>query len=153
MFVTNRASTLTNRAITLLLGGCMLILSACDSSEDAGQCDVPFDIEEVVEGDGAEAVLGKSVSVHYEGFFCETEAADLKGAKFDSSVDRGVPFQFVVGAREVIQGWDEGIPGMKVGGRRTLTIPPEKAYGESGQGDTIPPNATLIFEVELVDVR
>jgi len=143
----------TNRAITMLLGGFMLILSACDSSEDAGECNLAFDIEEVVEGDGAEAVVGKTASVHYEGFLCDAEAADNRGIKFDSSVDRGTPFDFIVGAGQVIRGWDEGIPGMKVGGRRVLTIPPEKAYGDRGSGETIPPNATLIFEVELMEVR
>ncbi len=137
----------------MLLGGFMLILSACDSSEDAGECNLAFDIEEVVEGDGAEAVVGKTASVHYEGFLCDAEAADNRGIKFDSSVDRGTPFDFIVGAGQVIRGWDEGIPGMKVGGRRVLTIPPEKAYGDRGSGETIPPNATLIFEVELMEVR
>jgi len=144
-----------NKTLTLLLSGTLLVLSGCDSNEDAEaqQCDLAFDIEEVSIGDGAEAVIGKSAVVHYEGFLCDLSATDNKGAKFDSSVDRGVPFDFVVGAGQVIQGWDEGIPGMKVGGRRVLTIPPEKAYGDRGSGETIPPNATLIFEVELMEVR
>jgi len=129
------------------------MLAACDSNNNAGQCDLSFNIEDVVVGDSPEATLGKTAFVHYEGFLCEQEAADYKGAKFDSSIDRGVPIDFVVGAGEVIEGWDEGILGMKVGGRRVLTIPPEKAYGDSGAGDSIPPNATLIFEVELVEVR
>jgi len=144
----------TNRALTLLLAGTLLVLSGCDSSEDAqGQCDMAFEIEDITVGNGAQAVIGKTASVHYEGFLCDAESADNRGVKFDSSVDRGTPFDFIVGAGQVIRGWDEGIPGMKVGGRRVLTIPPEKAYGDRGSGETIPPNATLIFEVELMEVR
>ena len=150
-----------NNALVLLLSGTLLMLSACDSNDDADdqgqgdldQCDIAFEIKDVSVGDGTEAVLGKSAVVHYEGFLCDASAADNKGTKFDSSVDRGVPFDFIVGAGRVIQGWDEGVPGMKVGGHRVLTIPPEKAYGTQGIQDVIPPNATLIFEIDLVDVR
>lgn len=143
----------TSKAFALVLCGGLFMIGACDSNDNAGQCDLSFSIEDIVVGDGTEATLGKTASVHYEGFLCDEEAADYKGAKFDSSVDRGTPYDFVVGAGEVIQGWDEGILGMKVGGRRILTIPPEKGYGSVGSGDAIPPNATLIFEVELDDVR
>ena len=101
-------------------------------------------------GDGATATPGNKVSVHYTGWLYNNAA---KGAKFDSSVDRGQPFQFTLGARQVIAGWDEGVAGMKVGGKRTLTIPPELGYGARGAGGVIPPNATLIFDVELLGVQ
>ena len=99
-------------------------------------------------GDGIEAVAGKNVSVHYTGWLNEK---GTKGAKFDSSVDRGQPFEFALGAGQVIAGWDQGFAGMKVGGKRILTIPPEMGYG-AGQVGPIPPNSTLIFEVELLGV-
>ena len=101
-------------------------------------------------GDGATAKAGNKVSVHYTGWLSDNGA---KGKKFDSSVDRGQPFQFTLGAKQVIAGWDEGVAGMKVGGKRTLNIPPELGYGARGAGGTIPPNATLIFDVELVQVQ
>jgi peptidylprolyl isomerase len=101
-------------------------------------------------GDGATATPGNKVSVHYTGWLYNNAA---KGAKFDSSVDRGQPFQFTLGARQVIAGWDEGVAGMKVGGKRTLIIPPELGYGARGAGGVIPPNATLMFDVELVGVQ
>src|SRR5271166_2122904 len=101
-------------------------------------------------GDGATATSGNKVSVHYTGWLSKDGA---KGKKFDSSVDRGQPFQFTLGAHQVIAGWDEGVAGMKVGGARTLTIPPELGYGARGAGGAIPPNATLIFDVELLQVQ
>jgi FKBP-type peptidyl-prolyl cis-trans isomerase len=101
-------------------------------------------------GDGATATPGNKVSVHYTGWLYNNGA---KGAKFDSSVDRGQPFQFTLGAHQVIAGWDEGIAGMKVGGKRTLIIPPELGYGARGAGGVIPPNATLMFDVELLGVQ
>ena len=104
-------------------------------------------------GGGAEATSGRRVVVHYTGWLYEPSAADKKGAKFDSSRDRNEPFEFSLGAGEVIRGWDEGVKGMKVGGKRVLTIPPEMGYGARGAGGVIPPNATLLFEVELLDVR
>ena len=103
-------------------------------------------IEDLVVGTGAEAVSGKEVTVHYTGTLTD-------GKKFDSSVDQGQPFKFTLGAGQVIAGWDQGFAGMKVGGKRKLTIPPELGYGSRGAGATIPPNATLIFEVELLDVK
>src|SRR5512140_1842527 len=96
---------------------------------------------EVVEGTGAEARAGR-VSVHYTGWLHDPAAADGHGRKFDSSRDRGSPFEFVLGAGQVIQGWDQGVAGMKVGGQRTLVIPPELGYGARGAGGVIPPNAT-----------
>ena len=102
-------------------------------------------------GDGATARAGNKVSVHYTGWLSNNGA---KGKKFDSSVDRGLPFQFTLGAHQVIAGWDEGVAGMKVGGARTLIIPPELGYGARGAGGgAIPPNATLIFDVELLQVQ
>jgi peptidylprolyl isomerase len=101
-------------------------------------------------GDGAAAKAGNKVSVHYTGWLSDNGA---KGKKFDSSVDRGQPFQFTLGQHQVIAGWDEGVAGMKVGGKRTLTIPPELGYGARGAGGVIPPNATLIFDVELLQVQ
>jgi len=101
-------------------------------------------------GDGAAATSGNKVSVHYTGWLYNNGA---KGAKFDSSVDRGQPFQFTLGAHQVIAGWDEGVAGMKVGGKRTLIIPPELGYGARGAGGVIPPNATLMFDVELLGVQ
>jgi len=103
-------------------------------------------------GTGAEAVAGKTVTVHYTGWLFDAAAPDNKGRKFDSSRDRGDPFRFGLGAGQVIQGWDEGVAGMKVGGQRTLVIPPEKGYGARGAGGVIPPNATLVFDVELLAV-
>ena len=103
-------------------------------------------------GTGAEAAAGAYVQVHYTGWLFDEGAADKKGAKFDSSKDRGDPFAFDLGAGSVIKGWDEGVQGMKVGGARTLIIPAALGYGARGAGGVIPPNATLIFEVELLAV-
>jgi FKBP-type peptidyl-prolyl cis-trans isomerase len=104
-------------------------------------------------GTGAEAVFGRPVTVHYTGWLFDESKPDQKGRKFDSSRDRNDPFEFRLGGGEVIRGWDEGVSGMKVGGKRTLTIPPEYGYGARGAGGVIPPNATLIFDVELLGVR
>ena len=107
---------------------------------------------DVVQGSGKEAT-GGDVVVHYTGWLYEESAADKKGRKFDSSRDRNEPFSFNLGAGEVISGWDQGVAGMKVGGQRTLTIPPQMGYGARGAGGVIPPNATLVFDVELLDVK
>ena len=104
-------------------------------------------------GSGALAEAGKFVLVHYTGWLRDESAADHKDRKFDSSRDRGQPFGFHLGAGEVIAGWDQGVAGMRVGGQRTLTIPPELGYGARGAGGVIPPNATLVFDVELLEVR
>ncbi len=102
-------------------------------------------------GDLAES--GKNVVVHYTGWLFDEAAADNKGKKFDSSRDRGDPFRFALGAGQVIRGWDLGVAGMKVGGQRTLVIAPEHGYGSRGAGGVIPPNATLVFDVELLGVE
>ena len=107
---------------------------------------------DTVVGSGAEAGPGR-VTVHYTGWLHDPAKSDGHGKKFDSSVDRGQPFDFQLGAGQVIRGWDEGVAGMKVGGKRTLIIPPGLAYGTMGAGDAIPPGATLIFEVELLAVK
>ena len=101
-------------------------------------------------GTGATPKAGQICVMHYTGWLYQNGA---KGAKFDSSVDRGQPFEFPIGTGRVIKGWDEGVAAMKVGGKRTLIIPPDLGYGARGAGNVIPPNATLIFEVELLDVK
>ncbi len=103
-------------------------------------------VEDIVVGNGATATAGQTVVVHYTGWL-------TNGQKFDSSVDRNDPFDFKLGMGRVIPGWDQGVAGMQVGGKRKLTIPPQLAYGERGAGGVIPPNATLVFEVELLAVR
>ncbi len=105
----------------------------------------PFSIEDIVVGTGRMAKVGDNVTVHYSGWL-------TSGSKFDSSLDRGVPFTFKIGAHQVIKGWDRGVPGMKVGGKRRLTIPPDMGYGSRGMGP-IPANSTLIFDIELLAVR
>ena len=105
--------------------------------------------EDTVPGTGASAVAGQQVSVHYTGWLYND---GVKGAKFDSSKDRNEPFEFGLGQGMVIKGWDEGVQGMAVGGHRTLVIPPALGYGARGAGGVIPPNATLMFEVELLGV-
>jgi FKBP-type peptidyl-prolyl cis-trans isomerase FkpA len=108
--------------------------------------------EDTVPGTGDEAAIGQRVKVHYTGWLYDPTADKERGKKFDSSKDRGQPFSFGLGRGEVIRGWDEGVQGMKVGGTRVLTIPAEMGYGARGAGGVIPPNATLVFEVELLGV-
>ena len=104
-------------------------------------------------GSGAEAAAGNSVSVHYTGWLYDPENEDGRGAKFDSSVDRGQPFGFALGEGRVIAGWDEGVAGMLIGEKRELIIPSDLAYGSRGAGGVIPPDATLLFEVELLAIE
>jgi FKBP-type peptidyl-prolyl cis-trans isomerase FkpA len=106
--------------------------------------------EDTTVGQGEEARAGRTVRVHYTGWLQDTNSANGRGAKFDSSKDRNDPFEFKLGAGHVIKGWDEGVQGMKEGGTRVLTIPPQLGYGARGAGGVIPPNATLVFEVELL---
>lgn len=106
--------------------------------------------EDTTPGDGGEAKAGQTCFMHYTGWLWEKDA---KGRKFDSSLDRGQPFSFKLGVGQVIKGWDEGVQGLKVGGKRTLLIPPALGYGARGAGGVIPPNATLLFEVQLLELR
>ena len=108
---------------------------------------------DVQTGEGEVAAAGDEVSVHYTGWLHEQGAPDRRGAKFDSSLDRGQPFVFKLGAGRVIRGWDDGVAGMRVGGKRELHIPADLGYGAKGAGGVIPPGASLVFEVELLDVR
>ena len=103
-------------------------------------------VEDLLEGEGAVAAAGQQVVVHYPGWLTD-------GRKFDSSHDRAEPFDFALGRGHVIRGWDEGVAGMKVGGKRRLTIPPHLGYGARGAGGVIPPNAVLVYEVELLEIR
>ena len=114
--------------------------------EGGGEAVSDLIIGDIVVGEGAEVKEGDTVSVHYTGTL-------TNGTKFDSSLDRGQPFEFTVGEGQVIAGWDQGLVGMKVGGKRKLTIPPELGYGDRGAGDSIPPNSTLIFEIELLEIK
>lgn len=107
-------------------------------------------ITDTVEGTGASPKTGQICVMHYTGWLYKD---GQQGAKFDSSVDRGQPFEFQIGVRQVIGGWDEGVASMKVGGKRTLIIPPDLGYGARGAGGVIPPNATLMFDVELLDIK
>jgi FKBP-type peptidyl-prolyl cis-trans isomerase FkpA len=145
-----------NRAIALV--AIALSAAACSGSSESESAEGRSNVAELIKqddavGSGNEAAAGRAVTVHYTGWLYNESAADKKGTKFDSSRDRNEPFEFNLGAGEVIPGWDEGVAGMKVGGRRTLTIPPNKGYGARGAGGVIPPNATLIFDVELLNVR
>ena len=138
--------------ITVVLIG---IIGCSDSSTSttAGSDVAKLVITDVTMGSGDEAIAGMNVSVHYTGWLYDKSAVDNKGKKFDSSRDRGQPFEFPLGAGRVIKGWDQGVAGMKVGGQRSLIIPPGLGYGSRGAGDLIPPNAALVFDVELLNVR
>lgn len=145
--------SLASTCFALALGALPLAGLAFASTGNAGGSEGDWrktasglEIQELTVGSGAEAKPGNTVSVHYTGWL-------LDGSKFDSSVDRGKPFTFHLGAGEVIAGWDEGVAGMKVGGKRKLRIPAQLGYGARGAGGVIPPNATLLFEVELLEVR
>lgn len=129
-------------------------LVACSTpppAQASGQVDKLTVIDQKV-GTGAEAKAGMDVLVQYTGWLYDEHAKDKHGAKFDSSYDHGAPFNFTLGAGRVIDGWDQGVAGMKVGGKRTLLIPAALGYGARGAGADIPPNASLVFDVELVDV-
>jgi len=136
-----------------------LLLAACGSKEQAPKSTTPvpppaeLQKVDIVKGTGEGISQGQVAVVHYIGWLYDPSAAEQKGAKFDSSRDRGQPFSFSIGRGEVIKGWDEGVATMKVGGTRELIIPPNLAYGAGGAGGVIPPNATLKFEVELLEIR
>ena len=127
-------------------------LCAC-AGDNMGQSNITTLMKQDVKtGTGTEATPGRNVQVHYTGWLYDEGKADHKGRKFDSSRDRNDPFTFRLGGGEVIPGWDQGVAGMRVGGQRTLTIPPALGYGSQGAGGVIPPNATLVFDVELLAV-
>jgi FKBP-type peptidyl-prolyl cis-trans isomerase FkpA len=138
----------------------MLSVSGCkaDSKSSTKESVMTQNVTELIKkdtllGEGREAEAGFNVTVHYTGWLYDPSKPDGKGKKFDSSVDRHEPFVFFLGGGQVIQGWDEGFSGMKVGGKRTLIIPPHMGYGPYGAGAVIPPNATLIFDVELLGIK
>ena len=121
---------------------------------DTGSTAMPLQKIDLTPGSGVEIKSGQNALVHYTGWLYDAAAPENKGAKFDSSLDRNEPFEFPVGGAMVIPGWDQGVAGMKVGGKRRLVIPPELGYGARGAGGgLIPPNATLVFDVELVEIR
>jgi len=126
---------------------------ACADSPTAPGLSVPFSSSDLVVGVGAEAIAGHAVTIEYTGWLYNSTAPQNKGRQFDTTLGRG-PLSFVLGAGQVIRGWDRGIGGMKVGGRRRLVVPPDLAYGSMGAGDgLVPPNATLVFEIDLVGVE
>lgn len=140
----------------------LLAISGCqaqsDSASSKGNTSMSTQITELqktdtVVGAGREAEIGFNVTVHYTGWLYDASKEDHKGKKFDSSLDRNTPFNFFLGGGQVIEGWDTGVQGMKVGGKRTLVIPSSMGYGARGAGGVIPPNATLIFDVELLGVK
>jgi FKBP-type peptidyl-prolyl cis-trans isomerase len=136
----------------------LLIAVACAEQQGGtgaeGMSDIKsLQITDTEVGTGPAATAGKEVTVHYTGWLYDAKAVDHHGRKFDSSRDRNDPFMFRLGAGMVIRGWDQGVQDMKVGGTRTLVIPPDLGYGARGAGGAIPPNATLVFEVELLGVR
>jgi len=123
-----------------------------ESASSMVTTDSGLQYDDTTPGSGAEAQAGSTVTVHYTGWLHDPSQANGRGAKFDSSKDRGDPFRFPLGAGHVIRGWDEGVQGMKVGGTRVLVIPADLGYGARGAGGVIPPNATLVFEVDLISV-
>jgi FKBP-type peptidyl-prolyl cis-trans isomerase FkpA len=132
----------------------LLALSACaDPGPPPGDSVAELQRIDEKTGTGAVAAAGSDVTVHYTGWLYDEKAKEMRGEKFDSSVDRGQPFTFLLGAGQVIRGWDDGVAGMRVGGKRRLLIPSDYGYGRDGAGDAIPPNASLVFEVELLAVK
>jgi FKBP-type peptidyl-prolyl cis-trans isomerase FkpA len=135
----------------VLLGALALAGCGSDSPTTPILPTAPFSATDLVVGTGTEATAGRTLSVHYTGWIYDPARPEAKGTQFDSSAGRA-PFSFVLGTGNVIQGWHQGFPGMRVGGRRRLILPPNLAYGSTGNGP-IPPNATLVFDVELVGVQ
>jgi peptidylprolyl isomerase len=145
-----RCKLLRSIALAAAFAGAITMTSATAQPGKTMTTPTGLQITDTKVGTGATPRTGQICVMHYTGWLYQNGA---KGQKFDSSVDRGQPFEFPIGTRRVIAGWDEGVASMKVGGKRTLIIPPELGYGARGAGGVIPPNATLIFEVELLDVK
>ena len=141
-------------AVALAAGLAIAACGSSSSSSPSATTSAPFSQTDLRIGTGADAVAGKRLTVNYTGWLHDSSKPDNKGTQFDSSLGAGrSPFTFTLGAGQVIKGWDQGFAGMKVGGQRRLVIPPELGYGASGSGTVIPPNATLVFDVELLDVQ
>ncbi|MEZ0289060.1 MAG: FKBP-type peptidyl-prolyl cis-trans isomerase [Methylophilus sp.] len=141
--------------LLLAIAGCQAQSNSSNPKENTQMSANITELQKIdtVVGSGREAEVGFNVTVHYTGWLYDVNAKDFKGKKFDSSLDRNSPFNFFLGGGQVIQGWDEGVQGMKIGGKRTLIIPSELGYGARGAGGAIPPNATLVFDVELLNVK
>jgi FKBP-type peptidyl-prolyl cis-trans isomerase FkpA len=159
-YTMHKISLLLTALLAISLGACQAQTDSASANSNSAQekTKMTANITELQKidtqvGTGREAEFGFNVSVHYTGWLYDAKAEGFKGKKFDSSLDRKQPFDFTLGAGQVIQGWDEGFAGMKVGGKRTLIIPAEMGYGARGAGGVIPPNATLVFDVELLDVK
>ena len=150
-----RISTLTLPAAAVILAGALLAGCARPSMPAVAPANqvAALEVTDLVVGQGAEASPGATVTVHYTGWMYDHTRPDKKGAEFDSSRKGGQPFSFVLGQKQVIAGWDQGVTGMKAGGQRRLVIPAALAYGDRGAGGVIPPGATLVFDVELLGVQ
>jgi FKBP-type peptidyl-prolyl cis-trans isomerase len=143
------------RPLSALLLAAAVLLAGCspNTTPEAALSTAQLKITELKPGTGPAIKVGQTAVVHYTGWLYVEDAPDHKGKKFDSSLDRNDPFSFPVGGGQVIQGWDQGVAGMQVGGQRRLVIPAELGYGSRGAGGVIPPNATLLFDVELLSIR
>ena len=141
------------RRLSILLLATLLLTACADPGPPPGGTIAAFQAIDQKVGEGAVAKSGQEVVVHYTGWNYDEKAPDKHGSKFDSSRDRNEPFTFLLGAGRVIRGWDEGVAGMRVGGKRVLMIPAAYGYGRKGAGGVIPPNGSLVFEVELLAVR
>jgi FKBP-type peptidyl-prolyl cis-trans isomerase len=151
-----RPSSELTRSVALVAALALIAVAGCSKKEEAAApASVPGEpfMTDIKTGTGPAIKAGQKAVVHYTGWLYSEGAPEKKGKKFDSSRDRNEPFSFELGAGMVIQGWDEGVAGMQVGGQRRLVIPPEKGYGASGAGGVIPPNATLVFDVELMGIQ
>jgi FKBP-type peptidyl-prolyl cis-trans isomerase FkpA len=147
-----------SRLVSLLCLASLAVAYGCGGNSNNPSSAAPprgeFSQTDLVGGTGATALAGSRLTVNYTGWLYDPTKPESKGQQFDSSLSAGrTPFAFTLGAGQVIRGWDQGVPGMRVGGRRRLIIPPELGYGASGSGSTIPPNASLVFDIELLNVQ